>query len=404
MKRIMDGVRVIDLTTYAAGPVCTRILADWGGDVVKIEPLQGETYRWFGLMMGTPVGEDEDPMFEIDNANKRGLALDLKAPEGQAIMHRLLEKADIFVSNYRYDAIARLGFSYEDLAPMYPRLIYGYLNGFGRKGPASNKPGYDFSAYWARGGVMIELGEPDAPPLSALGGFGDHPTGTFLAGGIAAALYAREKTGSGDMVEVSLYHAAIWNMALNIAASYYWENPRKSREDPLNPLVNSYQCKDGKWIILISTPQNHEHYWKEMCTTLEIPECIEDNRFNTYMSMLEHRALFTSIIDGAVRRKTRDEWDSILEKSPFVFEHVQNFHDINADEQAHANEYLEQVTFRSGNKALLATSPAKFTNAAPAPRRLAPKIGEHSREVLSEIGFSSEEIELLVEKKVIRSR
>jgi crotonobetainyl-CoA:carnitine CoA-transferase CaiB-like acyl-CoA transferase len=400
----MDGVRVVDLSVFAAGAVCTRILADWGADVVKIEPLQGETYRWFGLMMGTPVGEDEDPMFEIDNANKRGLALDLKRPEGREIMHRLFEKADVFVSNYRYDAVTRLGFSYEELTPKYPRLVYGYLNGFGRKGPAADKPGYDFSAYWGRGGIMIELGEPEAPPLSALGGFGDHPTGTFLAGGIAAALYAREKTGRGDMVEVALYHAAIWNMSLNIAASHYWENPRKSRKDPLNPLVNSYQCKDGKWIILISTPQDHEPNWDQTCKTLGIPECIGDKRFNTFNAMMENKALFTSIIEDSFRRKTRDEWDRILERSHLVFEHVQNFHDINSDEQAHANGFLKEVTFRNGNKALLATSPAKFTNAAPPPGRLAPKVGEHSKEVLAEIGYSPQEIEAFGEKKIVRIR
>jgi crotonobetainyl-CoA:carnitine CoA-transferase CaiB-like acyl-CoA transferase len=401
MKGLLKGIRVIDLTTYAAGPVCSRVLGDWGADVIKIEPLTGDTYRHFGLMMGTPVGEDEDPLFYIDNANKRGIAIDLKAPEGKQVMYKLLDSADVLVTNYRYDAISRLGLAYEELSLKYPRLIYGYINGYGTSGPLASKPGYDFSAYWGRGGIMIELGEPDAPPLSALGGFGDHPTGTFLAGGIAAALYGREKTGRGDKVEVALYHAAIWNMALNIASSYYWENPRKSRRDPLNPMVNSYQCKDGTWIILIVVPNDHERYWKLVCETLEMPEFIDDERFKTFKASIENKKLLTSVLEDAIVKKTRAEWEEILSKTPIVYERVQNFHEINRDEQAISNDFLTEVTFRNGNKALVATSPVKFARQGQPPQKLAPKLGEHTREVLLELGIESRDIEEMARKKII---
>jgi (R)-2-hydroxy-4-methylpentanoate CoA-transferase len=403
MKGHLNGVRVIDLTTYAAGPACSRILADWGANVIKIEPLSGDTYRQFGLVMGTPVGNDEDPMFYLDNANKRGIALDLKADEGKQIIHKLLESADVLVTNYRLDAIARLGLAFEDLSVKYPRLIYGYINGYGMDGPLASKPGYDFSAYWGRGGIMIELGEPDAPPMSALGGFGDHPTGAFLAGGIAAALCGREKTGKGEKVEASLYHTAIWNMALNIAASYYWENPRKSVYDPVTPMINPYQCKDGTWIILIVGPHDHERYWKLFCETLEIPECINDDRFKTLKVALENKKILTSILGDAVRKKTRGEWENILSKTPIIYERVQNFHDINCDEQAIINNFLTEVTFRNGNKALVATSPIKFTNMGQAPQRLAPGLGEHTREVLLELGINAKDIGEMERKKIIRA-
>jgi crotonobetainyl-CoA:carnitine CoA-transferase CaiB-like acyl-CoA transferase len=401
MKGLLENVRVIDLTTYAAGPVCSRILGDWGADVIKIEPLVGDTYRHFGLMMGTPVGEAEDPMFYIDNANKRGIAIDVKAAEGKAIMSKLLDAADVFVTNYRLDAISRMGLTFEELSAKYPRLIYGYINGYGSKGPDASRPGYDFSAYWGRGGLMIELGEPDAPPLSCLAGFGDHPTGTFLAGGIVAALYGREKTGRGEKVEASLYHSAIWNMALNVISSYYWENPRKSRLDPLNPMVNSFQCKDGTWLILIVTPIDHERYWKVFCEALEIPELINDNRFNTFNAAVENKKLLTSIIDDAVKKKDRGEWEKILSKTPIVYERVQNFHDINCDEQAIANNYLEEVTFHNGNKALIPTPPVEFPNMGQQPRKLAPGLGEHTREILSELGFNTKDIEEMERKKII---
>jgi (R)-2-hydroxy-4-methylpentanoate CoA-transferase len=403
MKGLLEGVRVIDLTTYAAGPVCSRVLGDWGADVIKIEPLTGDTYRHFGLMMGTPVGEDEDPLFELDNANKRGIALDLKAMEGKEILFKLLHSADVLVTNYRYDAIGRLGLTFEELSPKYPRLIYGYINGYGTKGPDASKPGYDYSAYWGRGGLMIELGEPDAPPLTALGGFGDHPTGTFLAGGIAAALYGREKTGRGEKVEVALYNAAIWNMALNVAASYYWENPRKSRKDPLNPMVNAYQCKDKTWIILIVVPNNHEKYWKLVCEALDMPEYINDDRFKTFKAATENKKLLTSIIDDAIKQKTREEWENVLSKTPIVYERVQNFHDINCDEQAIINNFLEEVTFRNGNKALLATSPVKFANIDKPSKSLAPKLGEHTREVLLELGLQTKDVEQLEIKRIIKT-
>jgi crotonobetainyl-CoA:carnitine CoA-transferase CaiB-like acyl-CoA transferase len=340
-------------------------------------------------------------MFYIDNANKRGIAIDVKAAEGKVIMAKLLDSADVFVTNYRLDAISRMGLTFEELSARYPRLIYGYINGYGSRGPEASKPGYDFSSYWGRGGLMIELGEPDAPPLSALAGFGDHPTGTFLAGGIVAALYGREKTGRGEKVEASLYHSAIWNMALNVVASYYWENPRKSRLDPLNPMVNSFQCKDGTWLILIVTPNDHERYWKLFCETLEIPEFIDDNRLKTFKAAVENKKLLTSIIDDAVRKKDRGEWEKILSKTPIVYERVQNFHDINRDEQAIINNYLEEVTFHNGNKALIPTPPVEFTNVRQQLRRLAPGLGEHTREILSELGFNSKDIGEMEKKKII---
>jgi len=404
MKGLLNGVRVVDLTTYAAGPVCCRVLADWGADVIKIEPLAGDTYRHFGRMMGTPVGEGEDPLFYLDNANKQGIAVDLKKDEGKAIIHKLLERADVFVTNYRHDAIGRLGLSFEDLSVKYPRLVYGYINGYGTNGPDAAKPGYDFSAYWGRGGIMIELGEPNAPPLSALGGFGDHPTGTFLAGGIAAALYGREKTGKGEKVEVALYHAAIWNMALNVTASYYWDNPRKSVYDPLNPMVNPYQCKDGSWIILIVTPNDHDRYWKIVCETLEIPEFINDDRFKTFEASQRNKKLLTSILGDAMRKKTRAEWEKTLPETPIVYERVQNFHEVNSDEQAIVNEFLTDVTFPNGHKVLLPTSPVKFVNNGQPPKKLAPGLGEHTREVLLEIGYDSKDIATLESKKIIKIR
>jgi crotonobetainyl-CoA:carnitine CoA-transferase CaiB-like acyl-CoA transferase len=399
----LEGIRVIDLSTYAAAPVCCRALAEFGADVIKVESCLGDVYRYFGLLLKSPVQEDENPIFEVDNAFKRGICLDLKKPEGQEIIHRLLAVSDVFVTNLRNGSLQNLRLTYEELAPRYPKLVYGYINGYGNKGKNADKPGFDLTAYWARGGVMGQMGEPDAPPPTAWAGFGDHPTGLFLAGGILAALLGRTQTGRGEKVEVALYHAAIWNMGLNITACQYQEAgiPKFSRKDPVNPLANPYKCRDDKWLCLAII--EHDRYWPIFCKTIGREDLIDDKRFNSVVAAQDNSAQLVSILDDAIAKRDRDEWVKIWGEADITFEIIQSFSDILADEQAHSNNFIMEVDYKNGNQGFLPTMTIQLKRSGKPGFKHAPLHGEHTKQVLAELGYKTDEIDAFIRKNIVRA-
>lgn len=394
-----QGLKVVDFASFLAGPGASQILAEWGADVVKVEPLSGDAFRYFGAAMNIPMTPDENPSMDLSSSYKRSLAIDLKRPESIEILFKLIEGADVFITNFRSTVLDKYGLLYEQIAERFPRLVYGYLNGYGEVGELADKPGYDYSAYWSRGGILAQLGEPDAPPSTPFGGFGDQPSAIFLACGIIAALYKREKTGCGDKVNVALYHSAIWNMGLMLLAAYY--NPgagRVSRFNPTNPLSNTYKCRDGKWICLIILDAR---YWPILCQTIGRQDLLTDERFKNLGLMKQNSELLVSILDEEIAKKDRDEWVRIWTEVDMTFEIVQNGHEILVDKQAIENKFLRDVMMPNGKMIKLATMPMKLNNLPERPYQPAPQIGEHSREILLELGYDSEVIEAWVTEGII---
>jgi crotonobetainyl-CoA:carnitine CoA-transferase CaiB-like acyl-CoA transferase len=398
----LDGVQVVDLTTMAAAPICSAALADWGADVIKIESIGGDFMRIFGLIMACPIADDDNVQFEIGNRNKRGISVNLKSVPGMKILHTLLESADVMVTNYRPDALKRLGIDYDSISVKYPRLVYAYLNGYGDRGPDKDKPGYDLSSYFARSGILIEFGEPGTEPIPAVAGFGDHTTGTFLAGGICAALLARERTGRGIKVQTSLYGSAIWNLALNIASANNTGGfLRQSRCKPRNGLMNTYRTKNGRWITIMAI--EYDRYWKSFCQQVILkPELADDPRFSTQSASFGHSEELAAIIGNEFEKYTDEDLIARLKKADIAYEINQRWHELKYDAQALENGFLMEYTMPSGRTEWVPGNPVKFNGEMTRIRRRAPRIGEHTLDVLKEMGYSDADIIGMKESGVIR--
>src|SRR2546428_256994 len=275
------GLRVIDAASWIAGPVATTILADFGADVVKIEPPDGDTYRHRSGGPGVP----ESPYnyrWIVDNRTKRGLALDLRKPEGRDVLCRLVTRADVFVTNAPLDSRARLRIRWEELAPLNPRLIYASLTAYGESGDEAAKTGFDATALWARTGLMdLVRAAPDAPPPRSLPGMGDHPTGVSLFAAIMTALYERERTGRGTMVSTSLLANGLWWNAIQVQAALCGARvePRSAREEAASALANLYRCADSRWFLLNLVQDERD--WPPLVRAIEQPELLNDPRFAT---------------------------------------------------------------------------------------------------------------------------
>lgn len=390
---LLNGIRVVDLTTYAAAPGAARMMADWGADVIKVEPFSGDPMRSFGDQMGTPATDEENPIWELENGNKRGVAFDAKSPKGKEAMLKLLSTADVFITNVRLGSLKKMGLDYETLAPMFPKLVWGHISGYGVYGEDAPRPGYDVVSYWARGGSLVDVSATGHPPIMAPYGVGDHTASLVLLGGVLAALVRAKATGQGEKVEASLYGTAIWVNSLMVISTQYGDQWPRDRYLPSSPLGTSYQCKDGEWITL--TILAYERYWKAFCEALELPQdVIDDPRYNTLLTAKEpenSRALCL-ILEEAFAKKDRPYWAARLKAADIAFEQSAHYSDVAKDPQAQANNYVIPFQLRNGKSCMLPMSPVQFQTNEALDSAHAPLIGEHTDKVLEELGYSSEEI------------
>lgn len=400
MFKPLKGVKVIDLTYFIAGPGTARILADWGADVIKVEPFWGDPGRTTGAGMGAPANFGVNPLYSCYNSEKRGIAIDLKSEKGMAIMEKLLEQADVFVSSYRTKALEKLGLDYESVHKRYPKVVWAQINGFGDYGPAKDNPGFDTVAFWARSGAMADAAERGTtvnPPI----GFGDATTSCSLAGGIAAALYEQQRTGIGAKVMVSLFAQAIWNLSSLVASTQYGDEYPKTRKKANSPVINSYECKDGGWIFL--SILEHERYYETFCKVIGREDLIGNKKYETTLSAKENAAELIEIISIEFKKWTQDEMDKKLTASDIAHEKIQHVIDAIKDPQALANNYVYEVENRDGTKCFVAMPPVKFNTIDVKIKNDAPLIGENNEEILLELGYTEEDIKKLAEENVISS-
>ena len=399
MTRLLDGIRVIDAANFIAGPVSTTVMADFGADVIKIEPPSGDVYRVRGV--GYPPSPYNFPWI-VDNRSKRSVAIDLRAKDGQAVLHRLVSTADVFVTNLPLDARPRLGVRYEDLAPHNSRLIYASLTAYGETGDEAGRPGFDSTALWARTGLMdLVRPSPESPPARALPGMGDHPTGMSLFGAIMAALYQRERTGRGGMVSTSLMANGLWWNAIQVQGILCGTRTptRPAREDAASALANLYRCRDGRWFLMTIT--GAELHWDAFARCIERAHLITDPRFATVATRRTNVRALVAILDEVFATKDWAEWRRLLETSGIVFGVVATLDDILTDEQMVKSGALVPIDDPRAGAALTVSSPIAIEGQEKVPPTLAPAIGQHTVEVLRAAGFAEAEIERLLRAGVI---
>ncbi len=394
-RGMLQGIKVVELGMWVAGPATAAVLGDWGADVIKIEnPAGGDPVR--GLMaMGIPITLPIHPAFELDNRNKRSVAVNIQTPEGRAVVRRLLRDADVFVTNVRQAALHRAGLAFADLRQENPRLIYALLTGYGTTGPERDRAAFDYAAFWARSGAMAALGEPDGPPPSQRPAMGDHLAGLSAAGAICAALFHRERTGEGQEIHLSLFHLGIWMMATDIETCLVTgvsPNPPSGRTVP-NALWNHYKAKDGKWFHLVMLQP--DRYWQRFCDAIDRPDLVTDERYAAILNRVQHSVELIALLDEIFVTRTLEEWAERFDRYELVWGPAHTVAAVVADPQARAIGAFEKVPHRSGEPIVLVRSPLEFSATPASIRRTAPELGEHTEEALLQHGYTWEEIATL---------
>lgn len=386
--RALDGVRIVDASQVGAGPYMTTLLGDLGADVIKIEPPGGEPMR----TVDNFFAHKESAYYFGINRSKRDITLNLKSPAGQEVLHRLLETADVFAVSMRPDAARRLGIGYQDLAERYPKLVYCSITAFGESGPKAGQPGMDIVAQ-AMSGVMALTGEPDRTPVKAGPPVADWAT-SYLAGmGICAALLARDRDGVGQKVSVNLLDAAI-SLLPNFTTPYFATGVKIRRSGSGHPQVVPYQVfdvADGYMVVACLSDQ----FWAPLCRALERPDWIEDDRYWTNSKRVENRSELIPLVAEAMRGRTKDEWVSRFEEYDVPHAPVHELEEVFEDPQVQHNEMLLDLEHPRFGSYKAVNNPIKMSRTPADPRRYSPAPGEHSVEILEELGYSAEEIAAL---------
>jgi crotonobetainyl-CoA:carnitine CoA-transferase CaiB-like acyl-CoA transferase len=400
--QILEGIRLIEVADWGFVPSAGTVLGDWGADVIKIEhPVRGDPMRGLVTSGLVPGARGVNFFVEHLSRNKRSIGIDLNQPAGRDILYRLVQTGDIFLTNFLPEARTRLGITYEDLRPLNPRLIYAKGHGQGQRGPDANRGGYDGCSFWARGGVADRLTRPGEPLVQQRPAFGDFIGGMFLAGGIAGALYHRERTGTGIEVDVSLLGTAVWVMAPDIVAAmtYGFELPPSGTFGTPNPLVSTYFSSDGKGIVLMMLQS--ERFWPIFARAVGREDILADARFDTAEKRQREAAAIVELLKTVFATRPRSEWAAMLNASECIWAPLQSPAEIPNDPQVIENQYTLGFEHPAHGQFRVSASPVQFGNQAPEVRRAAAELGADTEQVLLELGYTWEELAALKENAAI---
>jgi crotonobetainyl-CoA:carnitine CoA-transferase CaiB-like acyl-CoA transferase len=399
-EALFEGLKVLDVGSWIAGPVAGTMLADFGANVIKVEvPGIGDQYRYLSGVKGLPDAEG-NYMWEMDGRNKRSLTLNLKTEAGIEVLHKLISECDVYITNQPFPVRDAFDLNYEDVKPLNPNMIYASLTAYGEKGPERDREGFDLVAYWARSGLMDLVHDAQAIPSQALPGMGDHPSAVSLYAAIVTALLKREKTGEGSMVHTSLLANGVWAASCIAQAGFAGGNyetfraVRRTRNFP----TTSYETADKRYFLfpMVRTPDEIDSFF----CCLDLSELLVDDRFAKPENRIENRAELSKIIQAKMLAKTADAWQQLFTEQGIPAVLMTHIEEVVDDPQVYENNIVKP----SGSGVLapyLISHPVNVDGCEPVSPNRAPELGEHNDEILASLGYSPDDILKLRASKVI---
>lgn len=387
--KVLSGVRVLEVAAWTFVPSAGAVLAEWGAEVIKVEPREGGDPQRGLVTMGIvdEGGGTVNYMIEIPNRGKKSIGVDLSTPGGQDVIRKLAATCDVFLTSYLPTRRKKMGIDVDDIRAANPGIVYVRGSGHGPKGPDSDKPGYDGVSYWARGGIAAMLTEDGDELVRSRPAFGDLLGGMAIAGGIAAALYRKATTGQGSVVDVSLLGLAAWNLSPDVAVSQIHGGssiPKYSHADAPNPLVGTYRTKDDRYVQLMMLQL--DKFYPEAMRAIGLPELVEDERFASPAARFANRTELISLMDEVFAKRTLAQWRQQLAGLSGAWGVVQTPDELCHDPAVSANGYVATTTTMNGSPYSLPTNPVQFDERAVVPPG-APEHGQHTEEVLMDAGL-----------------
>ncbi len=393
---MLKGLKVVEYATYVAAPGAGGILADWGADVIKVEPPGGDPIRLFFASVGVD-DETRNPVFDLDNRGKRAIVLDTAKDAGRDALLRLVADADVFLTNVRPGGLQRAGLDPESLMLRQPRLVYATLTGYGLEGPDADRPGMDSAAFWARSGLSAMFKPKHGDPVPLRTAFGDHIASIAIVAGVLAAIQERHASGKGRLVDASLLRVAHYvggsDMAIQHVRGRISSN-RPRKESP-NPLINSFKTGDERWIALLT--RQGEKDWPKLARALKVEHLIDDPRFAKAKQRRQNGPELVALLDAAFAARPLAEIAAALDGEQMIWSPVLSAAEAIRDPQALAAGCVVQTPAHDGSTFPAPAGPVRFAGADDAPKGPAPRMGEHTRAVLAEAGFSADEIDAMYE-------
>jgi crotonobetainyl-CoA:carnitine CoA-transferase CaiB-like acyl-CoA transferase len=402
-NHMLEGLKVIEMATYVAAPAAGAMLRDWGADVTKVEPLNGCPMRRFFEGMKSNVPIEGNPIFTLDNRGKRGVTINTSDKKGADIIRKMIKDADVFLTNVRPQSLESAKLDHETLLKINPKLIYCSLTGYGLDGEEKNKPGFDIAAYWSRSGMAHLTQRKGEEPLPIRTASGDHITAISSVSGILAALYERNRTGKGKVVETSLVRTGIYSIGSDMALQLKFGRvpSTKNRDQQINPLFNFFKTKDDRWICL-SPRAGGDYDFPRVVRAIEREEWLENDKFNTNQARRENSNEFIKEMDKAFSKHSLEEWGDKLDAQDLVWSPVQNLKEVAVDSQVIASGAFSEVEDQECiENYRTVSSPVKFHNSDDGPKGPAPKLGQDNFQVLGELGINDDEINSLINDGIV---